>query len=76
SALYSMHITVPQDVAVIGLSNIELSLYTSPPLTTLEIPARQIGIAAVDTIEKRINGSLLLPQKIFFPTVIIPRESV
>lgn len=76
SSLYSMNIVVPNQVAVIGLSNIESSQFSSPPLTTFEIPTREIGITVVDVLEKRLLGNKLLPQKIYLPVRLIQRESV
>lgn len=75
SGLYSMHISVPNEVAVVGLSNIELSQFSSPPLTTLSIPTEQMGIAAVDALERRLLGSTLMPQKTFFPAQLVKRVS-
>lgn len=76
SALYSMKINVPGEVGVIGLSNIELSKFSSPPLTTYEIPAHEIGLVAVDLLERRLQGSSLLPQRIYLPTKRVLRLSV
>lgn len=76
SALYSMKINVPGQVAVMGLSNIELSQFSSPPLSTYEVPTREIGLLAVDLLDRRLNGSTILPQRIFLPTKRILRASV
>lgn len=76
SSLYTMGISVPEQVAVIGLSNIEMSRFSVPPLTTFEIPTREIGMAAVEMLEKRINGYDLLPHKIYLPVKEIIRASV
>lgn len=76
SALYSMGISVPGQVAVIGITNIELSRFSSPPLTTFEIPAYEIGLVAVDLLHSRLNEGFPLPRRILLPTRLILRESI
>ncbi len=75
SSLYCNGVSVPNEVAVIGLSNIEVSKYSNPPLTTIEIPTREIGMVAVDLLISRLNGYQLLPKKVVLPTNLITRSS-
>lgn len=37
-ALYQAKVRVPEDIAVIGMSNIEMSQYANPLLTTINVP--------------------------------------
>lgn len=76
SSLYSNGVNVPSEMAVIGLSNIELSKYSNPPLTTLEVPTKEMGIVAADILLARIAGDNLLPKKIILPTTLISRSSI
>lgn len=75
SGLYEIKVNVPSQMAVIGLSNIELSKYSNPPLTTIEVPTNEIGIVATDLLLARIKGYDLLPQKIILPSKLIVRDS-
>lgn len=75
NALYSSGISVPNDVAVIGLSNIEVSKYSNPPLSTIDVPTKEIGMVAVDNLLDRINGNQLLPKKVILPTRLVVRSS-
>lgn len=75
SALYSLGRKVPDQVAVMGLSDIELSQFSCPPLSTLRIPTREIGISAVEALDRRLHGSKLPPQQIFLPSTLIRRSS-
>ncbi len=68
-------ITVPNDLAIVGLSNIEVSKFSNPPLTTIDIPMKEIGIVAADLLIDRINGYKLLPKKVILPTGLIVRNS-
>lgn len=38
---------VPEDISVVGVDNVELSAYCTPPLTTIDQPFEQIARAAV-----------------------------
>lgn len=75
SALYNKGISVPDEVAIIGLSNIEMSRYCSPPLSTIHIPAKEIGKVAVELLLARINGDELPPRRVLLPTELIARSS-
>lgn len=75
NSFYSNNISVPNDVAVIGMSDIEMSKYTNPPLTTIHVPMEEIGMVAADMLISRIQGYSLLPQKIILPTSMVMRNS-
>ena len=75
-ALYQMNVRVPQQVAVIGMSNIEMSQYANPPLTTIDVPTVEMGIAAARTIAARVRGDTTLPKRILLPSVLVERDSV
>ena len=75
SGLYSLGISVPNEIAIMGLTNIEISKYSNPPLSTIEIPTREFGIVAVDLLLTRLNGYNLLPRKVILPTGLVIRSS-
>lgn len=74
--LYANNITVPDDVAVISVTDIEVAKYANPPLTTYRIPAEELGYAAADLLISRINGYDLLPQRVLIPCTLIVRGTV
>ena len=74
-ALYQLGIPVPGKVAVIGMSNIEMSQYANPPLTTIDVPAAEMGITAARVITQRIRGDDTLPKRILLPSRLIERDS-
>jgi LacI family transcriptional regulator len=43
-------LAVPQDVSIMGFDNLEIAMLTAPELTTLEVPARDMGRLAADYI--------------------------
>ena len=76
SALHQMHLSIPQDISVIGISDIEGAKYHNPPLTTVAIPQVQIGEIAAETLLSRINGNDTVTKQIFVSTRLVVRESV
>ena len=74
--LYQLGIRVPDRVAVIGMSNIEMSQYANPPLTTIDVPTLEMGITAARVIAARIRGDKTLPKRILLPSRLIERDSV
>jgi DNA-binding LacI/PurR family transcriptional regulator len=75
NGLYNNGVAVPDETAVIGLSNIEMSKYSNPPLTTIHVPTKEIGMVAVDLLLERIKGSTILPRRVSLPTNLIVRSS-
>ncbi len=74
--LYQLGLRVPDQVAVIGMSNIEMSQYANPPLTTIDVPTVEMGIAAARIIAARIRGDKTLPKRVLLPSRLIERDSV
>ena len=75
-ALYQLGVRVPDEVAVIGMSNIEMSQYANPPLTTIDVPTVEMGITAARVIAQRVHGDDTLPKRILLPSRLIERDSV
>lgn len=55
-AVHESGLRVPDDLSIVGFDDIELSAYTSPPLTTVAQPKEHIGALAVDMLLERVNG--------------------
>ena len=66
---------IPHDIAFVGLDNIELSQYTSPPLTTIHIPKHEIGMMAAKVLVDQIEGNIPLPFKLLMPFELVVRQS-
>ncbi len=52
----TLGIRVPEDVSVIGFSDLEIVAQLDPPLSTVHIPADRIGTRIADFLLDRING--------------------
>lgn len=49
-AIAQRGLRVPQDISVIGFDDIQLSAFTSPPLTTIKLPRAEIAKAAFQAL--------------------------
>jgi len=74
--MHKMGLKCPQDIGVIGFNNISMSSIMSPPLSTVNVPSKDIGITAVRRLMEMINGKDNRIMKITFPTQIVLRESL
>lgn len=54
----SMGIKIPEDIAIVGFSNDEVSGLIEPSLTTISQPVQKIGETAADLIFKLINKEI------------------
>lgn len=65
---------VPYDLALVGFDNIQLSEYVMPPLTTVGVPARAIGVTAAKMVLDILQtGSR--PTSTLLETQLIIRDS-
>ncbi|WP_314586733.1 LacI family DNA-binding transcriptional regulator [Paenibacillus terrigena] len=68
-------IKVPQEMAFIGIDNIELSQYTSPPLSTIHVPKFELGMTAIKTLIDYMNSDFHPPFRLKMPHELIVRQS-
>lgn len=73
-ALLDNGIKVPEDIAIVGLDDIELAARARVPLTTVRQPTDRIGQAAVDTLVARLHGERPKTRQLFLPELVV-RES-
>ena len=57
NALSDLNIKVPEEVSVIGFDNIDFSEFVKIPLTTIQMPAYEIGYTAATLLIKQITES-------------------
>lgn len=67
-------LNVPGDVSVVGFDAIPLAAYLDPPLTTISLPAHDLGLAAGRAILERIAGRHVAGRTLL-PTELIVRAS-
>ncbi|HYN82857.1 MAG TPA: GntR family transcriptional regulator [Gemmatimonadaceae bacterium] len=74
-ALLDRGINVPDDIAVVGLDDIELAGRARVPLTTVRQPVDRIGALAVDYVLARLRGEQPPNRQILPPQLIVRRSS-
>jgi len=66
---------IPQDLSVVGLDDLPVARWVSPPLTTVRQPLAEMGRAAAQMLGDLIAGLPLLPSRVELSTELIVRES-
>ena len=47
---------VPGDISVVGFDNLEFAMHSNPPLTTINVPAEEMGASAANHILGELSG--------------------
>jgi DNA-binding LacI/PurR family transcriptional regulator len=72
-ALAEHGLRVPDDVAVVGFDDLELSRYATPPLSSLRVPRQQLGFLAASSLLQLLGGEV--PASFELPVSLVVRES-
>lgn len=67
---------IPEDISIHGFDNRDLSEYTNPALTTIDLPLLKIGMQAAETILSIVNGLPPENRGVLIPCAHIPRRTV
>jgi DNA-binding LacI/PurR family transcriptional regulator len=73
-ALREAGLRVPADISIVGFDDIPLAAYFDPPLTTVRLPAFELGQAAGRALLERI-ADRAVPARTLLPTELIVRAS-
>ncbi|MBO6510564.1 MAG: LacI family DNA-binding transcriptional regulator [Roseibium sp.] len=68
-------LNVPEDVSIVGFDNLELSLHSNPPLTTIDVPAEEMGTTAANHILGYLNGEEVSPHNLVEVELILRQSS-
>ncbi|MCG5212988.1 LacI family DNA-binding transcriptional regulator [Streptosporangium sp. KLBMP 9127] len=67
---------IPDDVLVVGYGGHPFAPYVIPSLTTVDLPAAEVGVSAVDHMLRRLTRQAGgEPEKILFPPRLVERAS-
>jgi LacI family transcriptional regulator, galactose operon repressor len=69
--LHDRKIAVPRQVSVTGFDNINLSEFTHPPLTTVNVPREQIGRHVFEALVPQEGRPLLMREIVVHPELVI-----
>lgn len=73
-AALELGLAIPQDIAITGYGNIPSSLIVSPAITTLAMPLREMGEAALGSLLHMIETAEVTPSRTF-ATQLLARGS-
>lgn len=66
---------LPAELSIIGFGDVELASYITPALTTVRIPAREMGVQAANTINYLISSPSIQNIKISMRSELCVRDS-
>jgi len=70
----SRGVSVPNQLSVIGIDNLDISAHLNPPLTTIHLPTARLGMAAAEHIIARIEGKTSSGRR-ELPVALVVRRS-
>lgn len=68
-------IAVPGEVSVIGMDDLPQSAFSSPPLTAMHIPMREMGSEALSLLLDQLSGGPMLPRRVELACRLVERQS-
>jgi DNA-binding LacI/PurR family transcriptional regulator len=74
-AIKQRGLTIPDDVALVGFDDVRLANYVDPPLTTVRLPAYELGYRAARLLTQLVVGGSVEEQEIFLQTELVVRQS-
>lgn len=66
---------IPDDISVVGFSDLPTAGMIDPPLTTIHIPQRRLGSLAVHLVHSLIEGDIAGPVGMMVPLTLVQRAS-
>ena len=74
--VYDEKMSIPEQVSVVGFSDIEMASIYRPGLTTIKEPFYDYGAVAARRLLKEIDGETSDDVKTYLPARIVERETV
>ncbi len=70
-AIHDAGLRVPEDIAVLGYGDIPFAALASPPLSTIRLPAAELGRQAVRTLRRAIDEGSVQPPTAVETTLVL-----
>jgi LacI family repressor for deo operon, udp, cdd, tsx, nupC, and nupG len=67
--------TIPNDIAVVGFDNVDISFMTNPTITTISQPQFQLGFSSCELLIECITNPHIPTHNIILATELLVRES-
>lgn len=75
-ALIQFGYSIPDDISIVGFDNMPFSEITSPPLTTIDVPKRELGQVAVRRLIAKNKDDAIVPVNMQLLTKLVERGTV
>lgn len=75
SAAKKLNRRIPEELSIIGFDNIDLSVMTTPKLTTMAQPAYELGFQSCEILKGKILNNNLEEKQLNLPTNLVIRET-
>ena len=66
---------IPEDIAIVGYNNIEVTALMDPPLTTASVPTYEMGVEAMTMLNRLRAGRPVEKKRIVMSTALVVRRS-
>ncbi len=74
-AIREFNLSIPNDISLISIDDIDTAQYLNPMLSTIHIPIEEMGQMTAKTLIDRIEGGHKLPLKMELPYYLATRDS-
>lgn len=74
SGLRAHGLRIPEDVSVVGMDDVPMASHADPPLTTIRVPARELGCSAWHLLSA-IRDGVEVPSEQCVPFELVVRDS-
>lgn len=74
-AIRDVGLSIPEDISIISFNNSIFSRLMNPPLTSIDVNSKQLGIEAASQLIKHIENPDLYATKIIVPYFLVERNS-
>ena len=75
AAFQENHIRIPEDIAIVGMDDVNFVKFLSPPLSSIYMAQRDMGRCGAEFLFRRLEGDDSPSQKIIFQPKLIIRQS-
>jgi DNA-binding LacI/PurR family transcriptional regulator len=73
AACHKFGLAVPDDLSIIGFDDLDIAVYTIPPLTTIRQPRFELGRRAMQMMLKLLDGEM--PENQILPGELVVRQT-
>jgi LacI family transcriptional regulator len=75
AAIRRLGLSVPGDVSLVGFHDAPVAMYLDPELTTVKMPLREMGSAAVESLLALLDGRVVEDVRVSAPPELLVRAS-